>query len=58
MAKITDNFIVMFAMACVTVALILRTSSGFFDADVGEVLISLMLIAQAWVLYIILGDEN
>jgi hypothetical protein len=48
----------MFAMACVTVALILRTSSGFFDADVGEVLIGLMIIAQAWVLYIILGDDD
>jgi hypothetical protein len=57
MPTITDNFVLMFGMACVTVALILRTASGFFEADVGEVLIALMLIAQAWVLYIILGDD-
>jgi hypothetical protein len=58
MPNITDNFVLMFGMACVTVALILRTASGFFEADVGEVLIALMLIAQAWVLYLILGDDD
>lgn len=58
MIKITDNFIVMFAMAMVTVALILQTANGFFGADVGETLIGLMILFQAWVLYLILGDNN
>jgi hypothetical protein len=58
MINITDNFIVMFSMACVTVALILQTANGFFGADVGETLIGLMVLFQAWVLYIILGDDD
>ena len=56
--NITDNFIVMFSMAMVTVALILQTANGFFGADVGETLIGLMVLFQAWVLYIILGEDN
>ena len=58
MINITDNFIVMFAMAMVTVALILQTANGFFGADVGETLIGLMILFQGWVLYLILGDDN
>ena len=58
MIKITDNFIVMFSMAMVIVALILQTANGFFGADVGETLIGLMVLFQAWVLYIILGEDN
>jgi len=58
MINITDNFIVMFAMAMVTVALILQTANGFFGADVGETLIGLMVLFQGWVLYLILGDDN
>ena len=58
MIKITDNFIVMFSMAMVIVALILQTANGFFDADVGETLIGMMILFQAWVLYIILGEDN
>ena len=58
MINITDNFIVMFAMAMVTVALILQTASGFFGVDVGETLIGLMVLFQGWVLYLILGDDN
>jgi len=61
MIKITDNFIVMFSMAMVTVALILQTANGFFGADVGETLIGLMVLFQGWVLYLILGllfDEH
>jgi len=58
MINITDNFIVMFAMAMVTLALILQTANGFFDADVGEVLIGLMIIFQGWVLYLILGEDD
>jgi hypothetical protein len=58
MIKITDNFIVMFSMAMVIVALILQTANGFFDADVGETLIGLMILFQAWMLYMILGEDN
>ena len=58
MINITDNFIVMFAMAMVTVALILQTANGFFGADVGETLIGLMILFQGWVLYLILGDND
>ena len=58
MIKITDNFIVMFSMAMVTVALILQTANGFFGADVGETLIGLMVLFQGWVLYLILGDND
>ena len=58
MIKISDNFIVMFSMAMVTVALILQTANGFFEADMGETLIGLMIIFQAWVLYMILGDDD
>jgi len=58
MINISDNFIVMFAMAMVTVALILQTANGFFGADVGETLIGLMILFQGWVLYLILGDDN
>jgi hypothetical protein len=58
MIKITDNFIVMFSMAMVTVALILQTANGFFGADVGETLIGLMVLFQGWVLYLILGEDN
>ena len=56
--NITDNFIVMFSMAMVTVALILQTANGFFGADVGETLIGLMILFQAWMLYMILGEDN
>ena len=56
--NITDNFIVMFSMAMVIVALILQTANGFFDADVGETLIGLMILFQAWMLYMILGEDN
>jgi len=45
-------------MAMVTLALILQTANGFFDADVGEVLIGLMIIFQGWVLYLILGEDD
>ena len=58
MIKITDNFIVMFSMAMVTIALILQTANGFFDADVGETLIGMMILFQAWMLYMILGEDN
>jgi hypothetical protein len=58
MIKITDNFIVMFSMAMVIVALILQTANGFFGADVGETLIGLMILFQAWMLYMILGEDN
>ena len=58
MINISDNFIVMFAMAMVTVALILQTANGFFGADVGETLIGLMILFQGWVLYLILGDDD
>ena len=58
MINISDNFIVMFAMAMVTVALILQTANGFFGADIGEVLIGLMVLFQGWVLYLILGDDD
>jgi len=58
MINISDNFIVMFAMAMVTVALILQTANGFFGADVGETLIGLMILFQGWVLYLILGDND
>jgi|FLOH01.1.fsa_nt_gi hypothetical protein len=58
MIKITDNFIVMFSMAMVIVALILQTANGFFDADVGETLIGMMILFQAWMLYMILGEDN
>ena len=58
MIKITDNFIVMFSMAMVIVALILQTANGFFDADVGKTLIGLMILFQAWMLYMILGEDN
>jgi hypothetical protein len=58
MIKITDNFIVMFSMAMVIVALILQTANGFFGADVGETLIGLMVLFQGWVLYLILGEDN
>ena len=58
MIKITDNFIVMFSMAMVTVALILQTANGFFGADVGETLIGLMVLFQGWVLYLILGEDK
>jgi hypothetical protein len=56
--NITDNFIVMFSMAMVIVALILQTANGFFDADVGETLIGMMILFQAWMLYMILGEDN
>ena len=56
--NITDNFIVMFSMAMVIVALILQTANGFFEADMGETLIGLMILFQAWVLYIIVGKDN
>ncbi len=56
--NITDNFIVMFSMAMVIVALILQTANGFFEADMGETLIGLMILFQAWMLYMILGEDN
>ena len=56
--NITDNFIVMFSMAMVIVALILQTANGFFEADMGETLIGLMVLFQAWMLYMILGEDN
>lgn len=58
MIKITDNFVLMFGLAMVTIALILQTANGFFDADVGETLIGLMILFQAWMLYMILGEDN
>jgi hypothetical protein len=58
MIKITDNFVLMFGLAMVTIALILKTANGFFDADVGEILIGLMILFQAWMLYMILGEDN
>ena len=58
MINISDNFIVVFAMAMVTVSLILQTANGFFGADVGETLIGLMILFQGWVLYLILGDDD
>ena len=58
MIKITDNFVLMFGLAMVTIALILKTANGFFDTDVGEILIGLMVLFQAWMLYMILGEDN
>lgn len=58
MIKITDNFVLMFGLAMVTIALILKTANGFFDADVGEILIGMMILFQAWMLYMILGENN
>ena len=58
MIKITDNFVLMFGLAMVTIALIIKTANGFFDADVGEILIGMMILFQAWMLYMILGEDN
>jgi len=58
MTNITDNFVIMFGMACVLLALILQTAHGFFDADVGEVLIGLMIIFQAVTFYFIFGEDD
>jgi hypothetical protein len=58
MIKITDNFVLMFGLAMVTIALIIKTANGFFDADFGEILIGMMILFQAWMLYMILGEDN
>lgn len=58
MIKITDNFVLMFGLAMVTIALIIKTANGFFDAGAGEILIGMMILFQAWMLYMILGEDN
>jgi hypothetical protein len=58
MIKITDNFVLMVGLAMVTIALILKTANGFFDTDVGEILIGMMVLFQAWMLWMITGEDD